>query len=222
MDFKDFFPSIKWRDLEPIFADWHEDENPDWELTNDARNLVRLSCFFSKDLLPIGYPSSPVISNAVMFGIDNEIVNILSRDTRYGNAVYTRYADDLVVSTNKKNVCNDILEAIVNLLRETDSPSLSLNPKKTKRGSSSSGSALVTGLRICADGHITIHRKQKDHIRLLLALYKKNKLSQTEEVSLLGHLAYVRHVAPQFYSGLQNKFFEEIGKLRLANSDFLP
>ena len=219
MDFRDYFPSIKWDDLEPIVSAWHEETSPDWELTNDARNLICQSCFYANNLLPIGYPSSPAISNAVMFGIDNGIWNLISQDAKYGQAVYTRYADDIVISTDKKNICNSIYDAVVKLLRDTDSPKILLNPSKTRMGSSSSGSALVTGLRICADGHITIHRKQKDHIRLLLALYRKKQLNQAEEASLLGHLAYVRHVAPQFYSGLQNKFLKEIGELRAVSDD---
>ena len=214
MDFKDFFPSIKWGDFRPIISEWHRKTTLDWKLTKDAQNLIRQTCFYLKDSLPIGYPSSPIISNAVMFTIDDEITNLLSDREEYGNAIYTRYADDLVISTDKKDVCNDIYNVICELIKKTDSPKLSLNPKKTKRGSNTSGSALVTGLRICANGHITIHRRQKDHIRLLLALYKKKKLKQDEQMSLLGHLAYVRHVAPQFYSKLQNKYFKEITELK--------
>ena len=217
MDFKEFFPSIKWKDFRPIISAWHKKATPDWELTSDAINLVRRTCFYLNDSLPIGYPSSPIISNTVMYEIDNKIVNLLAYSERYGNAIYTRYADDLVISTDKKDICNNIYNVICELIKKTDSPKLSLNPKKTKMGSSTSGSALVTGLRICANGHITIHRKQKDHIRLLLALYKKRKLEQNEQISLLGHLAYVRHVAPQFYSKLQNNYFKEITELKLSN-----
>ena len=217
MDFKDFFPSIKWEDFRPILSAWHKKATPDWELTSDAINLVRRTCFYLNDSLPIGYPSSPIISNTVMYEIDNKIVNLLAYSESYGNAIYTRYADDLVISTDKKDICNNIYNVICELIKKTDSPKLSLNPKKTKMGSSTSGSALVTGLRICANGHITIHRKQKDHIRLLLALYKKRKLEQNEQISLLGHLAYARHVAPQFYSKLQNNYFKEITELKLSN-----
>ena len=217
MDFKDFFPSIKWKDLRPIISVWHKKTTPDWKLTNEAKNLVRRTCFYLEDSLPIGYPSSPMISNAVMFTIDDEITNLLSDREKYGNAIYTRYADDLVISTDKKDVCNNIHKVIRKLIEKINSPKLSLNSKKTKMGSRTSGSALVTGLRICANGHITIHRKQKDHIRLLLALYKKKKLKQDEQTSLLGHLAYVQHVAPQFYSNLQSKYFEEITELKSSN-----
>ncbi len=220
MDFKDFFPSIKWRDFRPIIRAWHEKETPDWKLTIYAENLIRQTCFYLNDSLPIGYPSSPMISNAVMFAIDDDIANLLSDRDKYGNVIYTRYADDLVISTDKKHVCDDVYKAINKIIKKTKSPKLSLNPEKTKVGSSTSGSALVTGLRIYSNRHITItiHRKHKDHIRLLLSLYKKKKLEQEEQRSLLGHLAYVRHVAPQFYSKLQNKYFKEIEELKLNSN----
>ena len=217
MDFKDFFPSIRWRDFKPIIKAWHEKTTPDWKLTKYAENLIRQTCFYLNDSLPIGYPSSPIISNAVMFKIDDDIVNLLSDRDKYGNVTYTRYADDLVISTDKKHVCKDIYKTINKIIKRAKSPKLSLNPEKTKKGTSTSGSALVTGLRICANEHITIHRKHKDHIRLLLSLYKKKKLGQDEQMSLLGHLAYVRHVAPQFYSKLQNKYFKEIVELKSSN-----
>ncbi len=217
MDFRNFFPSIKWRDLEPIINEWHKKSSLDWELTDYAKRLIRLSCFDSNDSLPIGYPSSPVISNVVMFGLDKKIENILDNRGKYGRAIYTRYADDLVISTDKKNVCNEIRIAVSKLIDKSISPKLLLNLEKTKMGSSTSGSAIVTGLRLSANGHITIHRKQKDHIRLLLSLYKKQQLNKDEEASLLGHLAYVRYVAPQFYSKLQIKYFNEIRRLKSPN-----
>ena len=217
MDFKDFFPSITWNDFEPVIIEWHKKSTLDWDLTSDAKELIRQSCFYLNDLLPVGYPSSPMISNTVMFAIDDKIEKLLADRGKYGKAIYTRYADDLVISTDKKDICNDIYNVVCKLIKKTDSPKLSLNPTKTRMGSSTSGSASVTGLKICANGHITIHRKQKDHIRLLLALYKKQQLKPDDEVSLQGHLAYVRYVAPQFYSKLQNKHFKEITKLRLSN-----
>lgn len=217
MDFKSFFPSIKWSDLKPIISTWHKSENPPWELTSSAMDLVRRSCFYRDDSLPIGYPSSPVISNVVMSPFDKRLENILSNSSKFGDVVYTRYADDMVVSTDRRNVCDEIRSTIVSVVKETDSPQLKLNHNKTRMGSRSSGTAVVTGLRICSDGHITIHRSQKDHIRLLLSLYSKQKLRKCDEGSLLGHLAYVRHVAPQFYSKLQGKYFQEIQLLRSSH-----
>ena len=133
MDFKDFFPSIRWRDFRPIIKAWHEKTTPDWKLTRYAENLIRQTCFYLNDSLPIGYPSSPMISNAVMFTIDDDIVNLLSDSDKYGNVIYTRYADDLVISTDKKHICDDICKAINEIIKKTKSPKLSLNSRENKK-----------------------------------------------------------------------------------------
>ena len=214
MDFHNFFPSIVWRDFEPILIAWHKATTPKWPLDDGAKRLVRLSCFFLKDVLPIGYPSSPFIGNSTMYAMDKKMDNLLSDHSKFGRTVYTRYADDIVISTDKKNVCTQICNVVCKLISESRSPKLKINREKTRFGSSSSGSAMVTGLRMCPDGHITIHRKHKDRIRLFLSLYKKNTLDDASRLSLLGHLAYVRHVAPKFYSTLQKKYFLEIQELQ--------
>ncbi|TVT54121.1 MAG: RNA-directed DNA polymerase, partial [Sedimenticola thiotaurini] len=213
-DFKDFFPSIKWHDLKPILQSWHASSDIDWELDADAENLIRRSCFYLNDALPIGYPSSPIISNVVMFSLDVEISSVFSDSEKYGNVVYTRYADDIVLSTDKKGMSKDLISAISGVIMKSTSPVLLLNPKKTKIGSSSGGTATVTGIRVCNDGHLTIHRHHKDHIRLLLSLYKKGSLNKDEHSSLLGHLSYVQYIAPSFYSKLQKKYFKEIAALK--------
>jgi len=214
IDFTDFFPSIKWTDFKSILDVWYQKSNVDWDYNNDAKNLIKKSCFYFHDRLPIGYPSSPVLSNVVMFDVDVKISKLIGDNTKYGNVVYTRYADDIVISTDKKGACKILLDDIAIIIKSSKSPNISINESKTKFGSSSGGSASVTGLKICNDGHITIHKKQKDHIRLLLGLYKKGILNPEEHSSLLGHLSYISHVSPDFYSKLQNLYFNEIYKLK--------
>ncbi|MDI1361218.1 retron St85 family RNA-directed DNA polymerase [Methylotenera sp.] len=214
LDFKDFFPSIKFSDLIPRVIHWRNDQNLDWDLDIDAQELIRLACFYHGDTLAVGYPSSPVISNIVMFDFDTSVLALVSDKDKYGDMVYTRYADDLVFSTNKQGVSQILLKAITSLISIIKSPNIALNTTKTKIGSSSGGTASVTGLKICNDGHITIHRNQKDHIRLLLSLYRKGALSTEEHDSLLGHLAYAFHVDSAFYTKLQGKYFKEITELR--------
>jgi retron-type reverse transcriptase len=208
LDFRDFFPSITFFDLKPILQSQIGRENREKNI-----NIIRLVCFCKNDKLPIGYPTSPIISNIVMYEFDNIIISNLSNKEEYGITHYTRYADDLTFSTNLKGACHKIKGMVEQTLKEISSPSLSLNTKKTKFASSSGGSALITGLRICNDGHLTIHRKYKDKIRLLLSLYKKDKLSQEEILSLKGHLSYVRFVDGAFYTKMQNKYFKSIQKI---------
>ena len=57
-----------------------------------------------KRVLPMGAPTSPIISNIVMYKIDNLIAYVLKdyqNEEYIKNATYTRYADDITVSFNK-------------------------------------------------------------------------------------------------------------------------
>lgn len=220
LDLKDFFPCVLASDFLPIVSRWHSDTNPEWPLSETDEELLRLACFDSQGRLPIGYPSSPAISNVVMYQFDKDTEALIA-DPRFGDVKYSRYADDLVFSTNKKGACVELLPRIKELIDITKRPDISINPKKTRISSASGGGALVTGLRISGTGHISMHRNQKDHIRLLLGLMRKNILADEDIQSLKGHLAYAKHVDPLFYSRVQLKYFREIGVLqnRIGQAD---
>lgn len=203
LDLQNFFPSIKYIDLLPKIKDWHKKNTPEWFLNEDAEELIRLACFYKNDVLGVEFPSSPIISNIVMLEFDTALVNLINNKLKFGDVVYSRYADDLIISTNKLGVSSILLKEISSLISKTKSPNITINTTKTKIGSSSGGTASVTGLKICDGGRITIHRKQKDHIRLLLDLYKKGMLKTVDYESLLGHLSYVHHVDSHFYTLLQ-------------------
>lgn len=213
MDLKDFFPCIKYSDLQPIIEKWHKDANIGWDLDEEGHEIINKSCFYKGDQLAVGYTSSPIISNIVMYDFDISASALISNKL-YGDMLYTRYADDFVFSTKKRNVCKKVKKEIIGLVSNCKKPDISVNHGKTKLGSSTGGSASVTGLKVCANGHVTIRRKQKDHIRLLLSLYTKGVLRADEHVKLIGHLSYCRHVAPSFYTSLSKKYFKEIYELR--------
>ncbi len=213
MDLKDFFPSITYEDLRPIIKKWHKTTNPMWKFDKNAEKLIRLVCFYKNDRLPIGYPSSPIISNVVMYDFDVSVNKIIS-NKKYGNVQYTRYADDLVFSTNKEGACFEIKKEIENHIKNWSSPKIEVNKNKTRLGSSTSGNAQVTGLKIFTEGRISINRKYKDKIRLLLSLYKKGVLNKEEYKVLQGHLSYCHHVDPSFYTKLCKNYFLEISQIR--------
>lgn len=214
LDFKNFFPSINFEDFIPYIQSWNNNTKIGFD-EEDLLEIIRCSCFYyKKDLLPIGFPTSPIISNIVMFDFDTKITALLANKDNYGIVAYTRYADDLIFSTNKKDVCKKIKTLVTTELREMKSPKLRLNPAKTKYVSSSGGSALVTGLRICHDHHITIQREYKNKIRLLIFQYKNGKLSGQEIMSLKGHLSYIRDVDSSFYTKIQNKHFSLLATLQ--------
>ncbi|HDZ00387.1 MAG TPA: hypothetical protein ENH52_02850 [Nitrospirae bacterium] len=54
LDFKNFFPSIKYSDFKPIITEWHKRENMIYAM-KELLDIVRKSCFYKYDKLPIGY-----------------------------------------------------------------------------------------------------------------------------------------------------------------------
>ncbi|WP_407243022.1 reverse transcriptase domain-containing protein [Escherichia coli] len=77
--------------------------------------------------MSIRAPSSPFLSNAIMYKFDSVISDMCSNK----NITYTRYADDLTFSTNEKGILYEFIHEIDKVLEEIDSPKLKLNDKKT-------------------------------------------------------------------------------------------
>lgn len=92
VDIKDFFGSINFGRVYGFFL-----KNKDFALTEDvAKILAAIACHEGK--LPQGSPCSPVISNLI-----GQILDIrLARLARKHGCSYSRYADDLTFSTNKR------------------------------------------------------------------------------------------------------------------------
>jgi len=212
LDIKDFFPSIRFADFSPLVSSWLNEGNREID-EKELLEIIRLTCFYIEDRLPVGYPSSPIISNVIMNDFDSQLAKLFSDAEKYGSVEYTRYADDMTFSTDLKGACNRIKILVEKKLKEMGSPKFELNDSKTCFVSSSGGSALVTGLRVCHDGHITIHRRYKDKIRLMLSLYSKGSLNEKEIPSLKGHLSYIHHVDGRFYTKLQAKYFTIIREI---------
>jgi len=92
VDIKDFFPSINFGRVRGYFI-----KNRNFELDPKiATALARISCHDNQ--LPQGSPSSPIISNLIAHILDIH----LSKLATSNGCSYSRYADDLTFSTNKK------------------------------------------------------------------------------------------------------------------------
>jgi len=215
LDLKDFFPSIVFSDIVPYLHKWRQQNTEYEEMGDELNNVIETACFDKRNRLPIGYPSSPIISNIIMFDFDVYIIKELeSKMEQFGKVVYTRYADDLIFSTNQRLVCKKVMEIVKEKLKSMDSPKLRINNSKTRFLSSSGGSAIVTGLRVCYDGHITIHRKYKNRIRGLLHKFEINQLNESGINTLRGHLSYIKYVDPVYYTKLNSFCYESINIIR--------
>lgn len=214
VDIASFFPSIKFHDLANVLEK-HERLLPTGVATKSFYSGLKLACFDADDCLPIGYPSSPLIANVVMHEFDKQISELISKTPEiYGTAKVTRYADDFIFSTDKKGGCQSFLAAIKNLIEEIDKPKLLINESKTRFMSRLGGSMIITGLRITNESEVRVHANYRDHVRLLLKFYAKNRLSEEEQGSLLGHLAFIEHTDPKLFTRLSFRYYEEISRLR--------
>ncbi len=98
LDFHKFFPSIVPRDFIGHFNKYSDNKLSKDELKFIANILFWKETRKSELNLIIGAPSSPIVSNTVMYDFDEE-VNKYCIDNRMK---YTRYADDMCISSRKK------------------------------------------------------------------------------------------------------------------------
>src|SRR5712692_5700967 len=92
-DLEDFFPSINFGRVRGFLL-----KNRDFQLHKDAATVIaQIACHDNS--LPQGSPCSPVISNLVAHLLDMRLVKLVSSV----GCTYSRYADDLTFSTNKKD-----------------------------------------------------------------------------------------------------------------------
>lgn len=200
LDLENFFPSIKPTDLLTV---WRATRFP--QLNKEDEDFLTCSIFAKRrgggPFLAIGAPASPVISNAVMVQTDIR----LSAFANGRNGAYSRYADDLFFSTNRKGECRDFSLEVRGALEESRSPRLILNAKKT-RYMSMKGRRTVTGLILTPDGGVSIGRARKRYVKKLLCDVEHTKLDKEKMAYLRGMLAFILDVEPDFYNRLAIKY----------------
>jgi RNA-directed DNA polymerase len=216
VDISNFFPSITSSDL--VTAIEATSHLPEWSNAPTTLRVLKQACFDINDRLPIGYSTSPRIANAVMFSLDNLLIQAISDERRFGNSLLTRYADDYLFSTNQRGACAEFLKEIRKILNSVQFPKLQINNEKTRFMSRAGGSTLITGLRIKQTGEIGVHAHYRDHVRLLIKLYAANRLRAEEFDSLRGHLAFVEYADPKLFTHLSFHFSDEITRIRSTDS----
>jgi retron-type reverse transcriptase len=100
IDLEDFFPSINFGRVRGYFI-----RDASFKLDKDVATVIaQIACH--ENALPQGSPCSPVISNLIAHVLDIHLVRLASTV----GCTYSRYADDLTFSTNKKTFPPEIAE----------------------------------------------------------------------------------------------------------------
>ncbi|VAW68017.1 Retron-type RNA-directed DNA polymerase [hydrothermal vent metagenome] len=202
MDFQNFFYSI----TPNLFFQIMEQMNID--IIEEEKKLLTQVLFWSpgkisggKLILSVGAPSSPLISNAIMYYFDNEIDEIC----RKKNITYTRYADDITFSTKIKNNLFDIPDLVRRLLVDNFSGQITINEGKTVF-SSKAHNRHVTGVTITNNETLSIGRERKRYISSLIHKFSLNQLPAEDINYLQGLLAFACDIEPEFKNRMIRKY----------------
>lgn len=135
IDLKNFFNTINFGRVKGYF-----EKNKNFQFGYYAAvALAQLTCF--KGHLPQGAPSSPIISDLIFQIIDFRILKIAKKY----KLDYTRYADDLIFSTNDKKIVDNFNSFCISIENCINKSGFSLNEKKTRLIYKTS-KQLITGL----------------------------------------------------------------------------
>ena len=161
---------------------------------DELRKAVELG--FLDGILPQGTPLSPTLTNIIMVPIDYRLANAL-RDFRNQTFVYTRYADDMIISSRFKFSVQAIESFVRQTVREFNAP-YRLNSDKTRYGSSA-GSNWNLGVMLNKDNQITVGFQAKKRFQNMMASYamdRKNGISWSAEdlMHMEGLRSYYRSV----------------------------
>jgi retron-type reverse transcriptase len=202
VDFEEFFPSFSSHDVERLL-----------NTVNDSMGigLTEQDVLFTKkivsryDKLTIGAPTSPILTNIMMAEFDNK----LSKWSKERGLVYTRYADDIFLSSMEAGKLSEAKNVVEGYATANEFGKLKLKHEKTVFLSRRARRA-ITGLVITSDRKVSIGRNRKREIKTLIHLHKHGILEIEKFSYLRGMLAFVADVEPSFRVALTRKFGGEL------------
>lgn len=206
LDFQSFFPSIK----VSHFRSFMRRQKVVEFSAKDLRDLEKV-LFWSGEknsavprCLSIGAPTSPMISNILMYDIDSMAAKAASDI----GVVYSRYADDIAASGSNR----DDLQAFENSLRKIvrSSKVLSLVFNDKKRGLYGPGQRrFLTGLVLTPTSEISIGRDRKREIKALLHQSVVGTITSHNRAYLKGMLGFSAATEPDFLTRLRVKYGDD-------------
>ena len=165
-DFLQFFQSIAAADVETVI---HQrlTASPIFDLqeyNTHIKNMVLIEAH-----LPVGLPTSPVISNAVLYDFDL----FFQQWSEANQVTYTRYSDDLIFSATTDEAIKRLPNLLSDWLSNHYEGRFKLNPRKTTYAFWTEGKTIRIGIASQWTYYVT--RQLKDKIEVLLHYYLVDK-----------------------------------------------
>lgn len=213
IDIKDFFTSINFGRVRGLF------KAPPFSLSDDVSTILAQICCYN-GRLPQGAPTSPVISNMICRRLDNNLLPVAKEN----KCTYSRYADDITLSTNlkefpealfKNNGLSDELALIIkNNGFEINNQKVRLMTRKDKQE--------VSGIKV--NKKLNIERNYIKNIRAMLYNWENlsldgaierfqsiepNNINKNFKKVLFGRIDFIKQVRGEddsIYIKLWNKY----------------
>lgn len=169
LDLENFFESISFSRVRHMFMAY-------FKFNDKVATTLSNICCHPTGFLPQGAPTSPIVSNILAKTLDKELKSV-AVGTRWSQ--YTRYADDITFSTNKKIFPKEIayfneegnLTLSENIVKIIENNGFKINDQKT-RLQNYKQSQSVTGITV--NEKLNIDRKYIRRIRSILNCIEKN------------------------------------------------
>ncbi len=212
-DFSSFFPSFSQDRILQYMSVQSKEIGID--LTQRDLDFVgNIVCRHSR--LTIGAPSSPAITNAMMFEFDRRMHEVCQNR----GLIFTRYADDIFISSFEPKKLEGLEALIVKSKRDIPHLRLRLNQQKTAY-LSKKYSRKVTGVVITPQHTLSIGRERKREIKALIHQWAIGVIDREKLTYLRGLFAFAIDIEPQFEARLVEKYGKaQIQMLRTADFDF--
>ncbi|UKE55281.1 reverse transcriptase family protein [Xanthomonas translucens pv. graminis] len=208
-DLERFFDSITTPLIQGVLQ---RNQSPVADLADHLHHVLGLLTIDGK--LPIGYSTSPLLSNACLLGFDQRLAAI--SQTR--EWIYTRYADDIIVSANDRATIADASAVIEECLASELGDGFNLNKGKSKLTTIGRKIKLL-GLVILPTGAIVIDRDVRNRIESWIHFYirDRSRLAKIFEEErgegmeeglgrLSGLISYAYAADPGYFEKLRSKF----------------
>lgn len=218
-DIENFFPSLKRTRIRKTIIGGRA-ACPISDLDEWLEHILNLVCV--DDALPMGFSTSPSISNAALFPFDNALGSYaLANDL-----VYTRYSDDIIISAIDLSQLDGIAQKVATFLHDSMADELKLHGGKSKllyRG----GKVKLLGMVLLPNGTISVDASLKSEIEVLIHFYIRDRAKfvdradgdpQKAEARLAGLLNYVNTIDKEYLQKLRRKFGATVVDLFLHRS----
>ena len=218
-DIESFFPSLT-RDIMRNTITDAMSEIPIADLQEHLEHVLDTLCV--DNALPIGFSTSPGLSNAALYSFDV----VFHERCRQLGAIYTRYADDIVLSSSTRATVELGEEALNDLLAQMFDGELRLHRGKSKY-LHVGGKIKLLGMVLLPNGTISVDTSVKDEIETMLHLFIRdrerfNTLLEAGpakiEARLAGLLNYVNTVDQSYLEKLRRKYGVAIVEMFLHRS----